>query len=94
MIRTDLTPFPAQRYPSLLEERGQRQRRLVAVAAAIAAVAHVPVIAPHLGEAPYMGLLFIVLTLACLVLAGAALIQDTGAVYALAVLTCGLAVLG
>ena len=35
---------------------------MLAVAAVIAAAAHVPVIAPHLSEAPYMGVLFIVLT--------------------------------
>lgn len=71
-----------------------RQRWTLAVAAVVAAAAHVPVIAPHLDEAPYMGALFILLTAACLALAATALIRDSAAVYALAILTCGLAVIG
>jgi hypothetical protein len=70
------------------------QRVVLAVAAFVAAAAHVPVIAPHLDEAPYMGVLFVVLTLGCLVIAVAALARDTAAVYAVATLTCGLAVIG
>jgi hypothetical protein len=69
-------------------------RWVLAGAALVAAVAHVPVIAPHLDEAPYMGVLFIVLTAACLVLAGAVLVRDVPAVYGLAILTCGLAIVG
>jgi hypothetical protein len=74
--------------------RGQGQRWIVATAALIAAVAHVPVIGPHLDEAPYMGILFIVLTVACLGIAGAISVRDSAALYAAAALTCGLAVLG
>ncbi|MGN6330410.1 MAG: hypothetical protein ACTHOD_02005 [Motilibacteraceae bacterium] len=70
------------------------QRWLLAGAAAVAAAAHVPVIAPHLDEAPYMGVLFVVLTAACSVLAVAAVVRDARPVYALAALTCGLAVAG
>jgi hypothetical protein len=80
--------------PFLTKRMGRPQRAVVAVAALVAAGAHVPVIAPHLDEAPYMGVLFVVLTVGCLVIATAALVRDTAAVYALAVLTCGLAVLG
>lgn len=69
-------------------------RWVLAAAALVAAVAHVPVIAPHLAEAPYMGVLFIVLTGACLSLAGVALVRDSSRVYALATLTCGLALIG
>jgi hypothetical protein len=69
-------------------------RPLVVLAAMIAALAHIPVIAPHLDEAPYMGVLFIVLTAACLVLAGTLLVHDGARVYALSILTCGLAVIG
>lgn len=69
-------------------------RWLAAGSIAVAAAAHIPVIGPHLDEAPYMGALFILLTAACTVLAGAILIRDTPAVYALVVLTCGLAVVG
>ena len=71
-----------------------RWRYVVVAATAVASVAHVPVIAPHLEEAPYMGVLFIVLTAACAVLAAAALVRDSRAVYALVILTCGLAVIG
>ena len=69
-------------------------RWVLAAAAAVAAIAHVPVIAPHLEEAPYMGVLFAVLTAACAFLGGAALVRGGRAVYLLTVLTCGLAVLG
>src|SRR5690242_13016203 len=69
-------------------------RALVVVATAVASAAHIPVIGPHLDEAPYMGVLFIVLTAACAALATATMLRDTRAVYALVMLTCGLAVLG
>ena len=78
----------------LLRPLRSRQRWTLAGAALVAAAAHVPVIAPHLHEAPYMGALFILLTAACLVLAATALIRDSAAVYALAALTCGLAIIG
>lgn len=74
-----------------LDHRG---RWLVAVAAGISAVAHIPVIGPHLNEAPYMGEEFIVLTISCLLIAAAVLYLDSPAVYSGAVLTCGLAVIG
>jgi hypothetical protein len=67
---------------------------VLAAAAAVAALAHVPVIGSHLEEAPYMGVLFVALTAACTVLAAAALLRGGRAVYLLTVLTCGLAVLG
>jgi hypothetical protein len=72
----------------------RRERWLLAAAALVAALAHVPVIGPHLEEAPYMGVLFVVLTVACLALAAAAVVRDSSAVYVLAAVTCGLAVLG
>lgn len=71
-----------------------RFRSLVVLAAVVAAVAHIPVIKPHLAEAPYMGALFILLTAACLTLAVTLTIHDGVVVYALSVLTCGLAVVG
>ncbi len=69
-------------------------RWVVAAAAALAALAHIPVIGPHLHEAPYMGEEFVVLTVACLLLAIAAIVCDSAAVYGLTVVTCGLAVVG
>lgn len=77
-----------------LDALSSRWRVLVVVGTAVACVAHIPVIGPHLAEAPYMGVLFIVLTVACAALASAVLIRDSRAVYALVVLTCGLAVIG
>src|SRR5689334_3194664 len=88
------TGIGGSRFGILTQPMGRPQRAVVAVAALVAAGAHVPVIAPHLDEAPYMGVLFVVLTVGCLVIAAAALVRDTAAVYALAVLTCGLAVIG
>ena len=70
------------------------QRYVLAVAAAIAAIAHIPVIGPHLDEAPYMGVLFIILTIACLTLGMVALVWDPPAVYLASTITCGLAVIG
>jgi hypothetical protein len=85
---------PSALRPHRFRPRGQGQRWIVATAALIAAAAHVPVIGPHLDEAPYMGILFIVLTVACLGIAGAVCVRDSAALYAAAALTCGLAVLG
>ena len=59
----------------------------------VAAAAHIPVIAPHLAEAPYIGALFIALTVACLILAAALCIADTRTVWDLTILVAGLAVL-
>ena len=70
------------------------QRWSTVLAVAVSAAAHVPVIGPHLHEAPYMGGLFIVLTVACTVLGVALSVRDSRLVYALVVLTCGLAVVG
>lgn len=78
----------------LFHRRHSPARWLLAPAAVVAAAAHIPVIGPHLREAPYMGVLFIVLTIGCTVLAAAVLARDSAAIYTLAILTCGLAVAG
>ena len=62
------------------------------VAAVVASAAHVPVIAPHLDEAPYMGGLFIAFTVTCLVIAGAAVARPSRVVWAAAAAVCGSAV--
>ncbi len=41
-----------------------------------------------------MGVLFIVLTVACVVVAAAAVLHDSREIYGLAILTCGLAIIG
>ena len=86
--------MPGARIRFLTQRLGRPQRVVLAVAAFVAAAAHIPVIAPHLDEAPYMGVLFVVLTVGCLAIAIAALVRDSAAVYAVATVTCGLAVIG
>ncbi len=60
----------------------------------VAAIAHIPVIAPHLDEAPYMGVLFILLTIACFAIGIAVAVTDHPAAYAAASAVCGAAVIG
>jgi hypothetical protein len=79
---------------SVLGTDSRLLRGVLAGAAGVAAVAHIPVVGSHLEEAPYMGVLFLVLTGACIVLAAGAVIRGGRAVYLMTVLTCGLAVLG
>ncbi|MDT4915602.1 MAG: hypothetical protein QOH89_302 [Pseudonocardiales bacterium] len=78
----------------LLVRQHSPARWLLGAAAAVAAVAHLPVIEEHLAEAPYMGVLFIVLTAACFALALAALVFDSPAVYMASAVTCSLAIIG
>ncbi len=63
-----------------------------AVLAIVAGLAHVPVTPEHLNEAPYIGVLFIVLTTVCIVLAAALLVWDSPIVWASLGGTCLLAV--
>lgn len=67
----------------LLVGRSERSpSRLVAAAAAIAtATAHIPVIQEHLKEAPYIGVAFVLVTVAGFVLAQLLLTADTRAVW-------------
>jgi hypothetical protein len=92
MSATFVAPVPPRAF--LVRGLAAPQRWLVAAAALVAAIAHVPVIGPHLDEAPYMGVLFVVLTVGCAAIGLTTLVRDTPAVYLLATLTCGLAVLG
>ena len=78
----------------LFQSLGLGRRWVVVTALLVAAVAHLPVIGEHLMEARYMGVLFIVLTAACFVLAATLISVDSAAAYALSVLTCVLAVIG
>jgi hypothetical protein len=94
MIDISSTPTTTSGFNPWTTVRHSPWRWVLAVAAVAAAAAHVPVIGPHLDEAPYMGVLFVVLVAACLVLAAGAVVRDAGVVYALALLTCGLAIIG
>lgn len=64
----------------------------VVAAIVVAAVAHVPVIGPHLEEAPYMGVLFVALTAVCLTLGAAIAATNRTWAYASAAGVCGAAV--
>lgn len=79
---------------SLRVAESSQARWVVAAAALVAAVAHIPVIGPHLEEAPYMGALFIALTVACLTLAATLLIIEAPAVYLASAVVCSLAIIG
>jgi hypothetical protein len=70
------------------------QRWAAVAALLVAAGAHLPVIGHHLEEAPYMGVLFIVLTSACFGLAATLISFDSPAVYGSAAITCLLAIAG
>jgi uncharacterized protein (DUF305 family) len=80
--------------PNALTALRSPWRWLVAPAAAVGAAVHIPVIAPHLDEAPYMGALFIALTIACFAIALLLLAVDAPLLYGFAALTCGLAIVG
>jgi hypothetical protein len=79
---------------NLLVAQHSRVRLLLVPAVLLAAAAHLPVIRPHLSEAPYMGVLFVLLTAACVLLAATLISWDSPLIYLLSASTCGLAVLG
>jgi FtsH-binding integral membrane protein len=54
----------------------------------VAAVAHIPVIGPHLQEARYMGVLFILFTITALATAIALAVRPTPLLYAFAAVLC------
>ena len=79
---------------SMTTSKDTSVRWLLVAAITAAAVAHVPVIAPHLDEAPYMGVLFILLTAACLAIGATIALSDASSAYAAAAVVCGAAVVG
>lgn len=82
---TGLLDGPAERSPV----------RLVAAAAAAGmAVAHIPVTKAHLSEAPYIGIGFVLLTIAGLMLLQLLVTRDTIAVWTASLLVSVLALLG
>jgi hypothetical protein len=69
-----------------------RLRYPAALLAVVAGLAHVPVTPEHLNEAKYIGILFLALTIVCVVLAAALLIWDSPIVWAAIGGACLLAV--
>jgi hypothetical protein len=78
----------------LLTPRNSRLPWLLVPALLTAAAAHLPVIRPHLQEAPYLGFSFIVLSVTLVVLASALVSWDAPVVYAGAAVTAGVALIG
>jgi hypothetical protein len=72
---------PSRPTPRLLSAIGSPLRYPAAGLALVAGLAHVPVTPEHLREAPYIGVMFIVLTTACVLLAAALLIVDSVLVW-------------
>ena len=64
----------------------------VALMLLVAAATHVPLVSEHLEEAPYVGILFLVLIAACTGLAILILVHDSPPVWALSAAVCLLAV--
>lgn len=60
----------------------------------VAAATHIPLIQEHLEEAPYVGWLFIALSVVCLVLAVAILFVDSPGVWLISGAVCLAAVVG
>lgn len=87
----DASPSETRRVAGIPWRSAARWPTIAALLAA--AAAHIPVTAPHLHEAPYIGALFIALTVACLALAAALAISDSTIVWDVTMLVCGLAVL-
>ena len=63
-----------------------------AALAVVAGLVHVPVTPDHLAEAPYVGVLFIALTVSCLLLAVLLQLADSRGAWGFSATTCGLAV--
>ena len=80
----------------LLDGRPLRSpwRLLAAVGAATEAVAHIPVIEEHLSEAPYIGVGFVLLAVAGILLTFLLVSADTAGVWAATALVAALALAG
>ena len=79
------------RFP-VLRAIGSPWRFTVAACCLTAAAAHLPVTGDHLHEALYIGVLFIVLSAACVLTAGALLARDARVVYVAVMVTCAAAI--
>ena len=79
------------RFP-VLRAIGSPWRFTVTACCLTAAAAHLPVTGDHLHEALYIGVLFIVLSAACVLTAGALLARDARVVYVAVMVTCAAAI--
>jgi hypothetical protein len=77
----DTGSAPSRPTPLPRSAIGSPLRYPAAGLALVAGLAHVPVTPEHLREAPYIGVMFIVLTTACVLLAAALLIVDSVLVW-------------
>ena len=66
-------------------------RHVTAALLLVVAVVHALLVPEHLEEAPYAGVLFLLLTIACVALAGLLLLRDTRGAWAATGLVCLLA---
>jgi hypothetical protein len=92
-MSTTTHTFGADHASALKGAPAQALRWATVTAIVVAAVAHIPVISPHLEEAPYMGVLFIGLTAVCLGLGAVIAASDSTWAYRSAAIVCGAAVL-
>ncbi|MDQ3717327.1 MAG: hypothetical protein M3381_15155 [Actinomycetota bacterium] len=67
-------------------------RRLAALAIIVAAIVHIPVTPEHFEHAPYIGVLFVAFTIACIVLAAGLLFTANFAVAVAAAVVCAEAI--
>ncbi|NHA67930.1 hypothetical protein [Phycicoccus flavus] len=74
-------------------DRTSFDRRVLAALLLVAGGVHVPLVPEHLEEAPYVGVLFVLLALACLGLAVAVLRTEDRRVWLLSGVVCVLAAL-
>lgn len=83
-------------FTGMLDDRAERSpwRLVAAFAAAGMAVSHIPVIQEHLTEAPYIGIGFILITIAGLVLMQLLLTRDTRTTWVAAAIASALSLLG
>lgn len=92
-MKTTASAQPGSREQPRSGGAALRGRRLVGAGMlAVAGAAHIPVIPSHLDEAPYIGVLFILLTVACLVLAAILAWRPRRSVYTAAAMITGGAV--
>lgn len=101
-IAADISPpAPAHRtvsnrFNELLDSPAERSpwRLVAAIAAAGMAVSHIPVTKAHLSEAPYIGIGFVLVTIAGLVLMQLLLSRDTRTTWIAALVVSALALMG